>query len=72
MVIVSPWHPAAPQQHRTIDWVLLLLLCRNHGPQQKAAEALLQKKLQEGQAGLAWVTKAITGHQVRVLVVCAG
>jgi hypothetical protein len=44
--------------------VVLLLLCRNHGPQQKAAETLLQRKLQEGQAGLAWVTKAVKGHQV--------
>jgi hypothetical protein len=61
-------HPAEPRQHRAVDlWALLLIW--QHGasaPQHaRAAEALLRRKVLEGQAGARWLEGAVWDHQVR-------
>ena len=55
----------APSDHRTNDLVVLLVLLGPGSQQQKQAGSCLNKKILEGHAGLAWLTKSITAHKVR-------
>jgi len=50
--------------HGCLDLVVLLALHAKGSDSRKAVEALLKKKLMEGQAATAWITRALTGHQV--------
>jgi len=55
---------AEPSAHRTFDLLVLLALHAKRGASQKAVEGLLKKKLLEQQAGPAWFSQCLQGHQV--------
>jgi hypothetical protein len=58
---------AAPNDHRTVDLVVLLVLLGPGSQQLKQASSCLNKKMLEGHASLAWLTKSITSHKVGIM-----
>ena len=56
--------PADPGAHGCFDLLALLALHTKGADSRKAVEGCLKKKLLEGAATPAWLTRALTGHQV--------
>lgn len=54
-----------PGTHGCFDLVVLLALHAKGADSKRAVEACLRKKLVEGAATPAWLTRALAGHQVR-------
>eukprot|EP00878_Enallax_costatus_P024090 GHUV01025681.1.p1 GENE.GHUV01025681.1~~GHUV01025681.1.p1 ORF type:complete len:600 (+),score=218.23 GHUV01025681.1:550-2349(+) len=52
-----------PNSHRCFDLLVLLALHAKGGPDRKAAEACLKKKLVDGHATSAWLSRSLHGYQ---------
>ncbi|WIA09029.1 hypothetical protein OEZ85_008443 [Tetradesmus obliquus] len=53
----------APAAHRCFDLLALLALHARGGASRKAAEQCLRRKLLEGHATAAWISRSLQGHQ---------
>eukprot|EP00882_Tetradesmus_deserticola_P024430 GHRQ01026698.1.p2 GENE.GHRQ01026698.1~~GHRQ01026698.1.p2 ORF type:complete len:202 (+),score=96.91 GHRQ01026698.1:184-789(+) len=54
----------APAAHRCFDLLVLLALHARGGASRKAVEQCLKRKLLEGHAHAAWISRSLQGHQV--------
>jgi hypothetical protein len=57
---------AAPSAHRCFDVLALLALHARGGASRKAVEQCLKRKLLDGHASAAWISKSLHGHQVGI------
>jgi hypothetical protein len=58
---------AAPSAHRCFDLLALLALHARGGASRKAVEQSLKRKLLDGHANAAWISRSLQGHQVGML-----